>query len=210
MQLWTGTLSSNAAKVRILLAEKQASYETVEVPWTKEKLWEPKPEKLWQLNPRGQVPVLVDGDLVLFDSTVINEYLDEKYPEPSLIPGTITERAACRLWEDQGDFYANQVGTLISDVFLATPGSDLTPAAKEAMTKLREFYQQLEGNLSDKEYICGQYSVADITIFLTVAFSVTLGVAIETDKLQSWFDRMMARPAVGAEFEKIMVAVAAL
>ncbi len=210
MELWSGTLSSNAAKVRILLAEKQVSYKLMDVPWTKERLWEPKPEKLWQLNPRGQVPVLVDDDLVLFDSTVINEYLDEKYPEQKLIPGDTRNRAACRLWEDQGDFYAGKVGTLISDVFLAAPGSDLTPDAADAMTELKAFYRQLDSQLNGKEYLCGIYSVADITNFLTVAFSTTLGVAIESDNLQSWFERMMARPAVAIEYEGIMSAVAAL
>lgn len=210
MELWSGVLSNNAAKVRIVLAEKQASYEVIELPWTKADQWEPKPEKLWQVNPRGQVPVLVDGDLTLFDSTVINEYLDEKYSEPAMIPGDLAGRARCRLWEDQGDFYQASVGVLIADVFLAAADADLTPAAEKAMADLKSFYTQIETQLDGQEYLCGDYSVADVSVFMTVVFAVTLGIPIESDNLQTWFDRMMARPVIAAEFEAIMAAVAAL
>ena len=102
MQLISGVLSNNAAKVRIVLGEKGVDVELVEVPWTKARAWEPKPRALLDTNPRAQVPVLMDGDLTLWDSTVINEYLEDKHPEPSLRPASVKARALCRLLEDEG------------------------------------------------------------------------------------------------------------
>ena len=59
MQLISGTVSNNAAKVRMVLAEKGIDIEIIEVPWTKESAWEPKPRVLLDANPRGEVPVLL-------------------------------------------------------------------------------------------------------------------------------------------------------
>lgn len=210
MKLWSGLLSNNAAKVRIVLAEKQIPHEIIEVPWTKEKQWEPKPAELWQINPRGQVPVLIDEEVTLFDSTIINEYLEEKHPEPNLFPTQMESRAICRLWEDQGDFYQAYIGTLISEVFLAPPGTDLNESARNAMKALANYFQLLEKQLTGQDYLCGKYSVADISNFLTVAFAITLGVDIQTPELKAWYERVLARPVVAKEFGAIMTGVAAL
>ena len=210
MQLISGLVSNNAAKVRMVLAEKGLDVELIEVPWTKSKAWEPKPQVLLQANPRAQVPVLKDGELTLWDSTVINEYLEERYPEPSLMPVATAERALCRLWEDEGDFNQSHVGVLIGEVFLAAPGTPLSPPAQQAINDLQAFYGRLEQQLQGREFICGAFSVADISVFLTVAFAVTLGAEVSSAMVQDWYQRMLARPAIQSEFERMMVGVAAL
>ena len=210
MKLISGLVSNNAAKVRMVLAEKGIDYETVEVPWTKQSAWEPKPEILINNNPREQVPVLVDGELTLWDSTVINEYLEEKYPTPSLIPGDLVMRANVRLWEDEGDHNQAHVGVLIQDVFLAKPGSELSAAAQQAQASLASFVSRIETQLDDREYLCGEFSVADISVFLTLAFAVTLGVTLDSEKVSQWYERMLSRPAIKSEFEAMMAGVAAL
>ena len=210
MQLISGLVSNNAAKVRMVLAEKGIDYETIEVPWSKQNAWEPKPEILIASNPREQVPVLVDGDLTLWDSTVINEYLEEKYPSPALIAGNAANRAKIRLWEDEGDHHQVHVGVLIQDVFLAEPGAELSVAAKKAQASLAKFIERIEAQLGDRDYLCGDYSVADISVFLTLAFAVTLGVPLESEKVSTWYQRMLNRPAVKSEFEAMMAGVAAL
>ena len=210
MKLISGLVSNNAAKVRMVLAEKGIDYETVEVPWTKQSAWEPKPEILINNNPREQVPVLVDGELTLWDSTVINEYLEEKYPTPSLIPGDLVMRANVRLWEDEGDHNQAHVGVLIQDVFLAKPGSELSAAAQQAQASLASFVSRIETQLDDREYLCGEFSVADISVFLTLAFAVTLGVTLDSEKVSQWYDRMLSRAAIKTEFEAMMAGVATL
>jgi glutathione S-transferase len=59
-----------------------------------------KPKELLQLNPYGKVPVLVDGDAVVYESAIINEYLEEKYPEVPLMPKDLLKRARVRIWVD--------------------------------------------------------------------------------------------------------------
>ncbi|WP_455198390.1 glutathione S-transferase N-terminal domain-containing protein [Kaarinaea lacus] len=90
------TLFSNGSdlyshRVRIVLAEKGISFETVDVDATN------PPEDLMELNPYGMVPTLVDRDLVLYDAQVIMEYLDERFPHPPLMPVDPVSRAQSRM-----------------------------------------------------------------------------------------------------------------
>ena len=78
-------------RVRIVLAEKGISFETVDVDSTN------PPEDLMELNPYGMVPTLVDRDLVLYDAQVIMEYLDERFPHPPLMPVDPVSRAQSRM-----------------------------------------------------------------------------------------------------------------
>ncbi len=210
MKLISGVLSNNAAKVRIVLGEKNMSYETIEVPWTKEAAWEPKPTSLIEANPRAEVPVLIDEDLILWDSTVINEYLDDIQQEPAMIPRDAKFAALCRLWEDEGDHNQAHVGVLIRDVFLGEPGAPLTDDASAAMAGLMQFCQRVDEQLEGSDYLCGEYSVADVSVFMTIVFATTLGVELAGENLSAWFDRMMARPVIKREYEQIIAAVAAL
>ena len=70
-------------KVRIILAEKGLSYELVQIDLTQGE--QRKPDFL-RLNPFGRVPVLIDEDITVYDSTIIAEYLEDEYPEPPLLP----------------------------------------------------------------------------------------------------------------------------
>src|ERR671922_1547790 len=79
------------ARVRIVLAEKALEYETVEIDLDDRPAW------IYEKNPLGKVPVLEEGEFVLPESAVINEYLDERYPEPALWPADPAERALGRL-----------------------------------------------------------------------------------------------------------------
>src|SRR2546425_5191613 len=82
-------------KVRIILAEKGLSYELVQIDLTQGE--QRKPEFL-RLNPFGRVPVLIDEDITVYDSTIIAEYLEDEYPEPPLLPavGSSPLRAPAR------------------------------------------------------------------------------------------------------------------
>ena len=86
VKLYSGPLSLFTAKVRIALDEKRLAYEKVSVPWSLEQRYEPHHPAVVALNPKAQVPVLVDGELAVYDSTLIFEYLEERYPQPPLYP----------------------------------------------------------------------------------------------------------------------------
>ena len=102
MKLYYSPLSVYSAKPRIAMFEKAIAHETRLVNWTPATGWI-KPDELPRLNPKAQIPVLVDGDAVIPDSTIILEYLDERFPKPALFPSGAAERARCRILEDLGD-----------------------------------------------------------------------------------------------------------
>src|ERR687892_1170919 len=85
------------ARVRILLAEKKIFYETVEIDLENRPVW------LYEKNPVGKVPVLEERGVVLPESRVIMEYLEERHPEPPLLPSGPAERALVRLWFERFD-----------------------------------------------------------------------------------------------------------
>jgi glutaredoxin len=92
------------ARVRIMLAEKGVAYEPVEIDLSDRPAW------LYEKNPTGRVPVLEEDTLVLPESAVIMEYLEERYPEPALLPADPAQRALQRLRvfrfdDDLGDDY---------------------------------------------------------------------------------------------------------
>ena len=91
MTLYSASLCPYAQRVRIVLEEKAVEHQVVEVNLKH------KPEDLAELNPYNQVPTLVDRELVLYESNIINEYLDERFPHPPLMPVDPVSRAKARL-----------------------------------------------------------------------------------------------------------------
>ena len=92
LTLYTTADDVQCHRVRLVLAAKGVSYERVEVDPSK-----PPPEDLIDLNPYGSTPTLVDRDLTLYDTAVVCEYLDERYPHPPLMPIDPLSRARLRL-----------------------------------------------------------------------------------------------------------------
>jgi glutathione S-transferase len=91
--LYAGPLSLFSRKVSIALDEKGLEFTEELVPFTQERGYQPKHSAVLTHSPKGQVPILADGDLVLFDSTVILEYLEDAYPTPPLYPRGAGARA---------------------------------------------------------------------------------------------------------------------
>jgi glutathione S-transferase len=86
MQLYSGPVSMFGAKAEIAVRAKSIECPRTVVPFSLAKLYEPKHPMVARVNPKGQVPVLVDGDLEIFDSTQIFEYLEDVRPRPALWP----------------------------------------------------------------------------------------------------------------------------
>ncbi len=93
MRLYSGPLSMFGAKAEIALGEKGMAFELVMVPFDMKALYTPKHPEVERINPKRQVPVLVDGDLEIFDSTQIFEYLESVRPQPPLWPTEPRARA---------------------------------------------------------------------------------------------------------------------
>ncbi|HUT48146.1 MAG TPA: glutathione S-transferase family protein [Alphaproteobacteria bacterium] len=203
MKLYSGPLSLFSRKVEIALAEKGISFDRVMVPFSQAEGYFPKHPDVLSANPKGQVPVLEDGDLTLFDSTVINEYLDEAYPDPPLLPTAPEPRARCRLLELAAD---EILLPMIARLMYRTEPADPDPArqrereadGERAESVIEAYYGTMEGHLADKEYLEGMFSVADISLFMDVLFAERLG-GPPLDRhagLTAWYARLCGRPSI--------------
>jgi RNA polymerase-associated protein len=90
MNLYSGTTDPFSHRCRIVLYEKQMDFQVIDVDLFN------KPEDIAVINPYNRVPVLVDRDLVLYESNIINEYIDERFPHPQLMPPDPQTRARAR------------------------------------------------------------------------------------------------------------------
>ncbi|MBD5805183.1 Stringent starvation protein A [Azoarcus sp. Aa7] len=90
MNLYSGTTDPFSHRCRIVLFEKGMDFEVIDVDLYN------KPEDIAVINPYNRVPVLVDRDLVLYESNIINEYIDERFPHPQLMPPDPIMRARAR------------------------------------------------------------------------------------------------------------------
>ncbi|MES2945047.1 MAG: glutathione S-transferase family protein [Pseudomonadota bacterium] len=196
MRLYSGQLSMFGAKVQIAALEKGLALDVVMVPFTQQQGYSPKDPDVVRINPKKQVPVLVHGDLELFDSTQIFEYLEDLKPEPPLWPADIRCRARARLLEHQCDeVYFPHIIRLMG---LQKSMDD--PVAILAVQGARDFYTRLEPLLEKNEYVAGNYSFADIALYMAVLFGTRMqaGITASTPYLLAWRNRMSARPAVRA------------
>ena len=215
MKLYSGPLSLFTAKVRVALAEKGLEYEKISVSWSLESRYEPHHPDVVALNPKREVPVLVDADVVIYDSTLIFEYLEDRYPEPPLYPRDAAGRARCRQLEAAADeLVFPSLWDLIEEVFYrggVSTGRD-ERRVSEARAALAQRYEMLDKELSDREHLCGEFSVADIGTFIMVSTAATLGAAPGQGHahLLAWLARVGSRSAVAAEVQEMQVFAASL
>lgn len=209
MILYSGPMSLFTGKVRIALDEKGLDYELVSVPFARAG-YQPKHPKVLEINPKSQVPVLVDGEVAIYDSTIIFEYLEDRHPAPPLYPRDPGHRARCRVMEAAADeILFPSIWDLIREVFYKSDGAGrdegLVATAKQSITA---HYDRLERQLGERQYLCAELSVADIGYFMTVTFATNLGQGL-TDAhpgLQAWYRGVLGRPAFQRELERLMAA----
>jgi glutathione S-transferase len=194
MKLYSGPLSMFGAKAEIALHEKRIDFELVMVPFEMKALYQPKHPDVARVNPKRQVPVLIDGDLEIFDSTQIFEYLETIKPLPALWPADLKTKARTRLLEHKSDeVYFPPIVRLMG--LQATPDDHSAVEARAAATA---FYDEMERAIGTQPYLAGDYSYADIAFYMAQLFGarMTAPMGESHPRLQAWRDRMSARPAV--------------
>ena len=209
MKLYSGPLSLFSAKARIALGEKGLPHELVQVGWSRQAAYEPHHPDVVALNPKRQVPVLVDGELVVYDSTLIFEYLEERAPGPALYPTDRAERARCRQQEAAADeIWFPHLWTLIEARVYGT-SSDETAVAN-AVGALEALYAGFDRAIDGRDYYCGGFSVADIGTFIVVYAAGTLGAPIPESlrRLRAWSQRVGERSAVRSVIDDLNQAAA--
>ncbi|RYF70077.1 MAG: glutathione S-transferase family protein [Comamonadaceae bacterium] len=192
--LFTAPLSMFGAKAWIALREKGVAFERVMVPFDKDDRYQPKHPEVLRINPKGQVPVLVDPHVELFDSTQILEYLEDRYPEPALWPREVAARARAR----QLEMLADEV--FFPHVVRLFPLQDdmKSEAARAACAACAQHYEAMDVLLATSDHLAGDYSYADIGLYMAHVFAERKGAGMTaaTPRLMAWRDRVGARAAV--------------
>ncbi|RZI77484.1 MAG: glutathione S-transferase family protein [Variovorax sp.] len=196
MKLFSGPLSMFGAKAQIAALEKGIAFDLVMVPFDRDDRYRPRHPEVLRINPKQQVPVLIDGAVEIFDSTQIFEYLEDLQPQPALWPTDLATRTRARLLEHLSDeVFFPQVIRLFD-----LQDAMQSPPAVAACAACAQHYESLEERLAQGDYLAGDYSFADIAFYMAQVFAERKGALMTdaTPRLLAWRERVGARPAVRA------------
>ena len=189
--------SSNSDRVKIALAEKGLAWDGVTVSLAKKD--QKRPEHL-RRNPYGKIPVIDDDGKILFESCIINEYLDEKYPNPPLMPKDPFLRGRGRILVDYALNYLHEPYWTLRGEMLKKESERNPAVMDEKRGTLRKLLEYLEEALGDKPYFLGDFSLTDIAVIPRFVRMEAYGAmpAPALPKLNQWLDRMKERSSVQA------------
>jgi glutathione S-transferase len=175
------------ARVRIVLAEKGIEYETVEIDL------DDRPRWIYEKNPLGRVPILEEDTFVLAESAVIDEYLDERYPDPPLWPADAAERALGRMLVFRFDELSRPYYALRRGDDGARERLDAALATLDLVLQERLFLSGREFGLADIAYVPWIVRARD-----------RMDVDIERfPTLSEWVLSLAERPAIAAELDVV-------
>ena len=201
MTFYSDGKSHYSHRVRIVLAEKGVTVETIDVDPSN------KPEDLASLNPYNTLPTLVDRDLALYEADIMMEYLDERFPHPPLFPVYPVARAESRLWI----YRIKQDWCAKVDALMASKG---TPAALEkARKELRESLLSIAPIFGEKPFFMSdEFTIVDCCVAPILWRLPIMGIDLPKNKttkpLLAYRDRLFERESVLESFseqEKEMV-----
>lgn len=211
LRLYEHPLSAYAMKVKMALNAKGLPYETL------------IPEGLSQgntvgefleSNPRAEVPTLIDGDVRVFDSTIILEYLEDKWPEPKLLPDTPAERARVRMLEDLMDtqYEPNNWGTMEVTRFRRASGDLARQLVAFGRANIDRHQQWLDRQLEGRRWFNGaSFGWGDIAVAPYLNRSAGYGYFPKAgSRLAEWFNRVNREPSVAKVIEQLQQTMAAL
>ena len=184
MTLYSGTTDPYSHRCRIVLFEKGMDFQVIDVDLAN------KPEDLAVINPHNTVPVLVERDLVLEQANIINEYIDERFPHPQLMPADPVMRARARLFLHN---FEEQLFNHIVDL-----ESDNQKLADKARTTIRDNLTQIVPLFTKQEYILGdEFSMLDVAIAPLLWRLGHYGIELpkQAAPLLKYAERIFSRPA---------------
>ena len=151
MRLYSGTSDPYSHRCRIVLFEKGMDFEVIDVDLMN------KAEDVAAINPYGKVPVLVERDLVLYEANIINEYIDERFPHPQLMPPDPVMRGRARLFLHR---FEQEIYSQVEVIEHGVP-----KAADKARGIIRDNLTQLAQILTSQKFLLGdEFSMLDVAI----------------------------------------------
>jgi len=195
LSLFEHPLSPYAQKVKIALYEKSIPFEPV-VP----DILGGGDARFAAANPRLEVPALVDGDLKVFDSTIILEYIEDKWPEPALLPTPPAARARVRMIEELCDTYYEAINWGIAEirVFGRATGALAEQMLARAGQQIAGMNARLERELGRTAYFNGEaFGWGDLSVYPYVAGATGNGFPPAAGSaLSAWLERVGARDSI--------------
>ena len=197
IKLYDFKSSPNCQRVKVVLAEKNLPYEIVPIDLRAQA--QKTPDYL-KLNPYGKVPVLTDDDTVLYESCIINEYLEEKYPNPPLLPKDPGKKAKARILIDYGMAHFDGAYQKLRMELAKDPKEQSQQVVDNAKGDLKKLLQRLENDIGDQPYLVGDFSLVDADLIPRFTRLEGFGVLPDPSlpRLGKYLERMKARPSVKA------------
>ena len=151
-------------------------------------------------NPRAEVPVLIDGETAVFDSTIILEYVEDRWPTPALLPASAAERARVRMIEEIMDTHFEAINWAMGEInwFQRATGELAQTLSANAARQTQGFFSWLERQLGERAWFNGEtFGWGDLSVAPYVGTAISVGHAPAAgSKLAAWVERAFARPAV--------------
>ncbi len=162
-------------------------------------------------SPRGEVPALIDGDTAIFDSTIILEYIEDKWPTPPLLPKEASERARVRMIEDVMDTHMEAINWGIGEIvfFRRAEGRQAEEILAKAAAQTQGFFTWLETQMGTRGWFNGEaFGWGDLCVIPHVNTAASFGnLPPEGSRLHAWAARVNTRPSVIQTFTEAAAAV---
>ncbi|HWK59785.1 MAG TPA: glutathione S-transferase N-terminal domain-containing protein [Eoetvoesiella sp.] len=187
MVLYSGTTCPFSQRCRFVLFEKGMDFEIRDIDLYN------KPEDIAVMNPYGQVPILVERDLILYESNIINEYIDERFPHPQLMPADPVMRARTRLF-----LYNFEKELFVHVSMLENRNNPDEKALENARQNIRDRLSQLAPLLIKNKYMLGdEFSMLDVAVAPLLWRLDHYGIELPKNAapIQKYAERIFSRPA---------------
>ena len=206
MKLHNANLSPNALRVRAVIFELGLDVEIVDVDL---RGGGNKTPDYLAMNPNGKVPVLEDGDFVVWESRAINAYLASLKPEAGLYPDDARKRALIDQWSYWQAIHLGPAIQRIAFERLLKPmfgmGEADETVIEQQMKELAQLLPVLDAALAGKDWVCGDLSVADFALASVFVYRAPSRLSLDAyPNIAAWLARMEARPAWQKAVEPVL------
>jgi len=189
MVLYSGTTCPFSQRCRFVLFEKGMDFEIRDVDLYN------KPEDISIMNPYGQVPILVERDLILYESNIINEYIDERFPHPQLMPADPVMRARARLFLFN---FERELFVHVQQLERRDHSKDSSKLMERARQQIRDRLTQLTPIFIKNKFMLGEeFSMLDVAIapLLWRLDHYSIEMPKTAAPLMKYAERIFSRPA---------------
>jgi glutathione S-transferase len=210
IELLEHPLSPYAQKVKIALDEKRLDYTAA----TPQAIGSGQISgDFLQANPRAEVPVLYVEGQAIFDSSIILEFIEDRFPDPPLLPAAPADRARVRMIEELCDTHYEAITWGLSEIanFHRATGEQAEALQASAGEELARHHAWLEAQLGDRPWFNGEaFGWGDLCVAPYIAGAIGFGMAPPPGPLSDWFARAAARPSVAASLQAAKDSLAAM